>query len=333
MKWMLVALLLFVVPLLGLYQAIVQNWAVSVPMTIIMIVAGFLFVSVSAYLAGLVGSSNNPVSGITIATILFASVVLMLLLGSDSKIGAVAAIMIGAVVCCAAAVGGDNLQDLKAGYLVGATPWKQQLMLGIGAFSCALIMAPVLNLLSQAYGIGDPTRPGSLQAPQATLMASVAQGLFGGNLPWDMIIAGAVIGALVIALDSWLKSRNATFRVPVLAAAIGIYLPLELMVPIFLGGLLAHFVEKRHGIVGTEDESLRDRVHRPGILFSAGLITGEALMGIAIAVPIVVSERADVLALPASLHFGQFVGLVVLTVVGWLLYRASITGMHTKTPE
>ena len=240
MKWMLVALLLFVLPLLGLYQAIVQDWGVSVPMTIIMIVAGFLFVSVSAYLAGLVGSSNNPVSGITIATILFASFVLMLLLGKDSNIGAVAAIMIGAVVCCAAAVGGDNLQDLKAGYLVGATPWKQQLMLGIGAFSCALIMAPVLNLLAQAYGIGDPTRPGSLQAPQATLMASVAKGLFGGKLPWDMIIAGGVIGALVIAFDNWLKSRNSSFRVPVLAAAIGIYLPLELMVPIFLGGLLAY---------------------------------------------------------------------------------------------
>ena len=309
MKWMLVALLLFVLPLLGLYQAIVQNWGVSIPMTVIMIVAGFLFVSVSAYLAGLVGSSNNPVSGITIATILFASVVLMLLLGSDSKIGAVAAIMIGAVVCCAAAVGGDNLQDLKAGYIVGATPWKQQLMLGIGAFSCALIMAPVLNLLAQAYGIGDPTRPGSLQAPQATLMASVAQGLFGGKLPWDMIAAGGVIGAIVIAFDGWLKSRNSTFRVPVLAAAIGIYLPLELMVPIFLGGLLAYFVEKRHGIVGTHDEALRDRVHRPGVLFSAGLITGEALMGIAIAIPIVVSERADVLALPEQFHFGQFVGL------------------------
>jgi putative OPT family oligopeptide transporter len=150
---------LFVLPLLGLYQAIVQHCGVSIPMAIIMIVAGFLFVSVSAYLAGLVGSSNNPVSGITIATILFASVVLMLLLGSDSHRSVpVAAIMIGAVVCCAAAVGGDNLQDLKAGYLVGATPWKQQLMLGIGAFSCALIMAPVLNLLAQAYGIGDPTR-------------------------------------------------------------------------------------------------------------------------------------------------------------------------------
>lgn len=331
MKWMLVALVLFVLPLLGLYQAIVQNWGVSVPMTIIMIVAGFLFVSVSAYLAGLVGSSNNPVSGITIATILFASVVLMLLLGSDSKIGAVAAIMIGAVVCCAAAVGGDNLQDLKAGYLVGATPWKQQLMLGIGAFSCALIMAPVLNLLSQAYGIGDPTRPGSLQAPQATLMASVAQGLFGGKLPWDMIVAGAVIGAIVIAFDSWLKSRNSSFRVPVLAAAIGIYLPLELMVPIFLGGLLAYFVEKRHGVVGTHDESLRDRVHRPGVLFSAGLITGEALMGILIAIPIVVSERADVLALPEQFHFSQYVGLIVLAVVGWLIYRTGVKGEGSAT--
>jgi putative OPT family oligopeptide transporter len=326
MKWMLIALVLFVLPLFALYQAIVQSWVVSLPMTIIMIVAGFLFVSVSAYLAGLVGSSNNPVSGITIATILFASFVLMLLLGRDSQIGAVAAIMIGAVVCCAAAVGGDNLQDLKAGYIVGATPWKQQLMLGIGAFSCALVMAPVLNLLAEAYGIGDPTRPGSLQAPQATLMASVAKGLFGGKLPWDMIGAGVVVGAIVIAIDSWLKSRNSGFRVPVLAAAIGIYLPLELMVPIFLGGLLAHFVERRHGIVGTQDDALRDRVHRPGILFSAGLITGEALMGIAIAIAIVVSKRADVLALPEALHFGQGVGLIVLAIVGYWLYRVGQRG-------
>lgn len=326
MKWMLIALVLFVLPLLALYQAIVGNFLVSVPMTVIMIVAGFLFVSVSAYLAGLVGSSNNPVSGITIATILFASVVLMFLLGSDSKIGAVAAIMIGAVVCCAAAVGGDNLQDLKAGYLVGATPWKQQLMLGIGAFSCALIMAPVLNLLDQAYGIGDPTRPGSLQAPQATLMASVAKGMFGGHLPWEMIGAGAVIGALIIAFDGWLKARNSSFRVPVLAAAIGIYLPLELMVPIFLGGLLAWLVERRHGVVGAEEE-VRDRVHRPGVLFSAGLITGEALMGIFIAIPIVVSGRADVLALPEQFHFGQIVGLAVLLAVGWLIYR---TGAKSK---
>ncbi|MDR0183164.1 OPT family oligopeptide transporter [Lysobacter arvi] len=326
MKWMLVALAAFVVPLWMLYHAIVQSWGVSLTMTIIMIVAGFLFVSVSAYLAGLVGSSNNPVSGITIATILFASLVLMLLLGRDSSIGPVAAIMIGAVVCCAAAVGGDNLQDLKAGYIVGATPWKQQLMLGIGAFSCALIMAPVLNLLAQAYGIGPPTaeHPNSLSAPQATLMASVAKGLFGGKLPWDMIGIGAIIGALVIALDEWLKSRKAHFRVPVLAAAIGIYLPLELMVPIFLGGLLAYVVERRHGLSIDSDEAERDRAHRPGTLFAAGLITGEALTGIAIAIPIVVSGRADVLSL--GTHLGPWVGLAVLAVVAWLLYRTSVRG-------
>ncbi|MBZ0087143.1 MAG: oligopeptide transporter, OPT family [Thermomonas sp.] len=332
MKWMLIALVVFVLPLLGLYQAIVGLWHVSIPMAIIMIVAGFLFVSVSAYLAGLVGSSNNPVSGITIATILFASAVLLVLLGEAGKqavgvngapLGAVAAIMIGAVVCCAAAVGGDNLQDLKAGYIVGATPWKQQLMLGIGAFSCALIMAPVLSLLAQAYGIGAPTpeHPNALSAPQATLMASVAKGMFGGELPWTIIAIGCGIGAVIIALDEWLKAKSSSFRVPVLAAAIGIYLPLELMVPIFLGGLLAYLVEKRHGMVGTKDESARDRLHRPGTLFAAGLITGEALMGILIAIPIVVSGRADVIALPEALQQGQWVGLAVLAVVGWLLYR------------
>ena len=149
--------MLFTLPLLALYQAIVDNLAVSLPMTIIMIVAGFLFCSVSAYMAGLVGSSNNPVSGITICTILFASVMLMLLMGRTAALGPVAAIMIGAVVCCAACIGGDNLQDLKCGYLVGATPWKQQVMLAIGAVSCALVMAPVLNLLLKAYGIGVPT--------------------------------------------------------------------------------------------------------------------------------------------------------------------------------
>ena len=330
MKWMLIALVIFVLPLALLYHAIVaadpsvtNPWAIGILMTIIMIIAGFLFVSVSAYLAGLVGSSNNPVSGITIATILFASVVLMLLLGRESPIGAVAAIMIGAVVCCAAAVGGDNLQDLKAGYIVGATPWKQQLMLGIGAFSCALIMAPVLNLLAQAYGIGAPTaeHPNSLSAPQATLMASVAKGMFGGELPWGIIAIGAGVGAVIIALDEWLKATGKTFRVPVLAAAIGIYLPLELMVPIFLGGLLAYLVERRHGMVGSADESARDRLHRPGTLFAAGLITGEALMGILIAIPIVATGRPDVIALPANLQFGKYVGLAILAVVAWLLYR------------
>ena len=321
MKYIAIGLVLFTLPLLWLYQGIVQQWSASIPMTLIMIVAGFLFVSVSAYMAGLVGSSNNPVSGITICTILFAALILVWLLGRDSSIGAVAAIMIGAVVCCAACIGGDNLQDLKCGYIVGATPWKQQLMLGIGAVSSALVMAPVLNLLLHAYGIGTPTaeHPNALLAPQANLMASVAKGIFGGELPWTTIGIGAGIGAVIIAVDSWLKASGKKFRVPVLACAIGIYLPIELMVPIFLGGLLSHFVEKHFG--GAKNEEHHGQIHRKGMLFAAGLITGEALMGIFIAIPIVVTGKGDVLALPANLHFGGWLGLAVLAWIAWLLYR------------
>jgi len=318
MKAILIGTLLFTLPLFALYQNIVGSVAVSLPMTLIMIVAGFLFCSVSAYMAGLVGSSNNPVSGITICTILFASLVLLLLMGRGAALGPVAAIMIGAVVCCAACIGGDNLQDLKCGYIVGATPWKQQVMLAIGAASSALVMAPVLNLLLKAYGIGVPSvaHPNPLLAPQATLMASVAKGMFGGHLPWGMIQIGGVIGAAVIAWDLWLKKRGSMFRAPVLAVAVGIYLPLDLSVPIFLGGLIAHIVERKLG--GPE---AAERAGRNGMLFAAGLITGEALTGIIIAIPIVASGRADVISLPAGLQFGGWLGLLV---VGWLalwLYR------------
>ncbi len=321
MKFILGGLVVFVLPLMMLYQAIVQQWFVSIPMTIIMIVAGFLFVSVSAYMAGLVGSSNNPVSGITIATILFSALVLVLLLGRDSPIGAVAAIMIGAVVCCAACIGGDNLQDLKCGYLLGATPWKQQLMLAIGGVSSALVMAPVLSLLAQAYGIGVPTEahPNPLLAPQANLMAAVAKGIFGGELPWNAIGIGAAIGAAIIALDEFLKARKINFRVPVLACAVGIYLPIELTVPIFAGGFLSYLVERFHKPGDAEGE--REKVHQKGTLFAAGLITGEALMGIVIAIPIVAVGRADVLELPSSLHFGGWLGLLILAGIAWLMYR------------
>ena len=320
MKAILIGIVLFTLPLFLLYQNIVGSLGVSLPMTIIMIVAGFLFCSVSAYMAGLVGSSNNPVSGITICTILFAAVVLMLLMGRDAPLGPVAAIMIGAVVCCAACIGGDNLQDLKCGYIVGATPWKQQVMLAIGAASSALVMAPVLNLLLKAYGIGVPTaeHPDPLLAPQATLMASVAKGMFGGELPWNMVAIGAVIGAAIIAWDLWLKRRGAQFRAPVLAVAVGIYLPLELSVPIFVGGLIAHLVERRLGASGSADDV--ERAKRNGMLFAAGLITGEALMGIFIAIPIVTSGRGDVLALPPGLQFGEWLGLAVVAALAVWLY-------------
>ncbi|WP_129641496.1 OPT family oligopeptide transporter [Peristeroidobacter agariperforans] len=331
MKAVLIGLVVFTLPLAGLYHAIVQNFAVSIPMTLIMIVAGFLFSSVSAYMAGLVGSSNNPVSGITIGTILFASLVLAALMGSNAPLGPVAAIVIGAVVCCAAAVAGDNLQDLKAGYMIGATPWRQQVMLAIGAASCAVVMAPVLNLLAKAYGIGVPTpdHPNPLLAPQATLMASVAKGLFGGELPWDLIWIGVAIGAAIIICDEVLKKRGANFRTPVLAAAVGIYLPLDLTVPIFLGGLLAHLVERASGVHNDPDAA--ERIHRKGVLFSAGLITGEALLGIVIAIPIVYSGRADVLALPEFLHFGELVGLAIFAVIGWILYRVAVKGALTSS--
>jgi putative OPT family oligopeptide transporter len=318
MKAILIGTLLFTLPLFALYQNIVGDIAVSLPMTIIMIVAGFLFCSVSAYMAGLVGSSNNPVSGITICTILFASLVLLLLMGRGAALGPVAAIMIGAVVCCSACIGGDNLQDLKCGHIVGATPWKQQVMLAIGAASSALVMAPVLNLLLKAYGIGVPSaeHPSPLIAPQATLMASVAKGMFGGHLPWGMIQIGGAIGAAVIAWDQWLKKRGSTFRAPVLAVAVGIYLPLDLSVPIFLGGLIAHLVERKLG----GKEAAESAGHN-GMLFAAGLITGEALMGIVIAIPIVMSGRADVIALPAGLQFGGWLGLVVVAWLAMWLYR------------
>ncbi len=323
MRGVLIGILLFTLPLWALYQTIVGTLAVSIPMTIIMIVTGFLFCSVSAYMAGLVGSSNNPVSGITIATILFAAVVLLGLMGRDAALGPVAAIMIGAVVCCAACISGDNLQDLKCGYIVGATPWRQQLMLAIGAATSAMVMAPVLNLLASAYGIGVPTpeHPSPLLAPQATLMASVAKGLFGGSLPWGMISIGAAIGVAIIIVDEILKARGANFRAPVLAVAVGIYLPLELSVPIFAGGLLSHLASRTFRGRGNAADA--ERLGRTGMLFAAGMITGEALMGILIAVPIVVAGRADVLALPGGLQFGGWLGLVVLASLGAGMYRTA----------
>lgn len=326
MRAVLIGMIVFTLPLAVLYHAIVHDIFVTVPMTVVMIVAGFLFSSVSAYMAGVVGSSNNPVSGITIATILFASLMLIVLLGSDSQLGPVAAIMIGAVVCCAAAVAGDNLQDLKCGYLVGATPWRQQLMLAIGAISCAVVMAPVLNLLNETRGIGVPSaeHPNPLLAPQATLMAAVSRAMFGGELPWTLVWIGGAIGAAIIAIDAIQKKRGASFRVPVLAAAVGIYLPLDVTMPILLGGILAHLVERRAGVPA--DPAIRERLHQDGVLYSSGLITGEALMGIVVAFFVWKWKNPDVLALPERFHYGEWLGLVIFAALGLLLYRTAVQG-------
>ena len=331
MQWVGLALVVAVVPLLLIFQYFTRDWAVAAVMAGAMLVAGFLFSAVAGYMAGLVGSSNNPISGVTIATLLVSSLLLLLLMGGGNPAGPAAAIFIAAVVACAAAISGDNLQDLKAGHVLGATPWKQQVMQVVGVGAAAVVIAPVLSLLLQAYGIGPatPENPGSLQAPQASLMAAVAGGVFGGELPWDMVGWGMAIAVAVILLDLWLERRGSAFRTPVLAVAVGIYLPLELEVPIFLGGLLAWAagrVYTRSTLRGGHQDvapiaEAKTTGERHGLLFSAGLITGEALIGILMAVPIVLSGRADVLAL--GLPPQAWLGVALLAVVMVGLYRVA----------
>jgi putative OPT family oligopeptide transporter len=311
MPWVGAAVAASTIPLYLVFEHITGSSGVALFMAVVMLAAAFLFSAVAAYMAGLVGSSNNPISGVTIATILTSALLLVALVGTDSAIGPAAAVLIGAVVACAAANAGDNLQDLKAGWLLGSTPVKQQIMQVVGVGSAALVMAPVLNLLLAAYGIGAPTaaHPSPLPAPQATLMAAVAGGVFHGGLPWSMVAWGAVTALAIIALDIWLEQRKAAFRTPVLAVAVGIYLPLELSLAIFLGGLIAWAAGQAHA-----------RHH--GLLFAAGLITGEALVGVVLAVPIVLAGDADVLAL-----WGRFTspwpGVALFLLVLGLLYRTA----------
>ena len=318
--WIVVPFGLSLVPMAWIYTAVVDSPLIGLLMTIMMALAAFLFSSVAAYMAGLVGSSSNPVSGVTIATIMLAALLLVLFLGAGHPAGPAAALVIGAVVCCAAAMGGDNLQDLKTGHLVGATPWKQQIMQVVGVLTGAVILVPVLSLLQAKYGIGEPTiaHPHPLSAPQATLMASLTRSVFGAGLPWPLVGLGAAIGLLVILADRRQEIRGRDFRLPVLAVALGIYLPLKLSAAIFLGGVISALAKREKGEPG--DQSRR------GLLFSAGLITGEALMGIMLAAPIALAVlwpglSPDPFAAFASPPFGDWPGLVIVMMVGAALYR------------
>lgn len=341
MKWILILIGISIVPLFVIYEVFVGDFTISLPMSIIMLVAGFLFAAVAAYMAGLVGSSNNPISGITIATIVVSSLLLLVLMGKHAEKGPAAAIIIGSVVCCAAAISGDNMQDLKAGRLVGATPWKQQVMEIVGTLSGAVIIAPVLILLHKAYGFnGEPGLPpekmaDALSAPQANLMASVARGVFEGRMPWAFVFIGIGVGAAIIAADMVLEARKSSFRTPVLAVAIGIYLPLELAVPIFAGGIIHWLVGMFHKRRKTAPEQI-EQAGRNGLLFASGLITGEALMGILIAIPIVILKQYKI-DLPIIKHFwgrilplGDLLGTVLLIGVAFWLYYAA-RGGKTKT--
>ncbi len=320
-----VLLALLLVCLLGtlyVYQDTIHNGWIALLMAIAMVAAAFVFASVAGYMAGLVGSSSNPVSGVTIATLMLTASLLVLVLGTHHPAGPAAALMIAAIVCCAAAMGGDNLQDLKTGQLVGATPWKQQIMQFVGVGTGAVVLAPTLSLLQARYGIGLPndSHPQSLSAPQATLMANLARGLFTGDLPWGLVGIGGGIGTLTILLDRWLVRRNSSWRTPVLAVALGLYLPLKLTAAVMLGGII-------HALAIQGSKSAQRDGNR-GLLAAAGLITGEALMGILLAIPMALTSLwptfpSDPFALPHVAPYGAWPGVCLLGGLGWFLFRSA----------
>jgi putative OPT family oligopeptide transporter len=331
LSWIVVPFALSLIPMAWIYTSVVESVWIGLLMTILMALAAFLFSSVAAYMAGLVGSSSNPVSGVTIATIMVASLLLVLFMGSGHPAGPAAALVIGAVVCCAAAMGGDNLQDLKTGHLVGSTPWKQQVMQVVGVLTGALVLVPVLSLLQAKYGIGEPTivHPHPLSAPQATLMASLTRSVFGAGLPWPLVGLGAALGIVVILVDRRLEARGRDFRVPVLAVALGIYLPLKLSAAIVAGGMIA--------AVSKKAAAENDDPSRAGLLFAAGLITGEALMGITLAIPIALGAlwpgvSPDPFMLFDSPPLGGWPGLVMVLVVGWMLWTRGRSPFRPRRP-
>lgn len=258
----------------GLYRYFTADLSIALLATAIMLVASFFFVGVASYIVGLVGNSNSPVSGMTITAVLMTGALLWLF-GYDGVQGMVATLGVAAIVCCAACTAGDVCNDLKTGAIVGATPRRQQAMQLAGVVVAAGVMAPVLQVLHDAYGIGSR----ELAAPQASLFASLARGFFGDErLPWGLVALGAAIGLAVLGLDALLARRRAPgFRLHLMPIAVGLYLPFGLALPILLGGL----VERATRRGDTADEG-----GGPGVLFASGVVAGEALIGVGIALAV-----------------------------------------------
>ncbi len=248
---------------------------ITVLSTIVMLVLGFFFSAVASYIVGLVGNSNSPVSGMTITAVLAAGGLLWLFNYAGDQ-GMVATLGIAAIVCCVACTSGDVCNDLKTGSLVGAAPFRQQMMQIGGVFVASFVMAPILTLLHENTpgGIGGE----KLSAPQASLFASLAKGFAGqGELPWRLIGVGAAIGAVILVIDGVLQKRGSKHRAHLMPIAVGMYLPFGVATPILIGGLIAHFCTR--GVAPVQHDRL---LHR-GILFSSGVIAGEALTAVAVA--------------------------------------------------
>ena len=297
--------LIMFVGLLGTFYSLVsannlpftQSLIISLVGVLLAVMIGFLVAAAAAYMAGLVGSSSSPISGIGILSIIISSLVIMTLckwlgifdLPGGEQFATATAIFTTSIVLAIACISNDNMQDLKTGFLVGATPQHQQIALLLGCLVGALAIAPVLNLLYQAYGFpGALPRPDmnpehALAAPQATLMTMIAQGIFSSNLAWEYIYFGIGLGVVIVAIDSLLKSYTKNLCLPPLAVGIGIYLPPSLQTPLVVGAVMGYFLER--AIKSSEQEDAKRR----GTLFASGLIVGESLVGVLIAAVIAVS--------------------------------------------
>ena len=292
---------LVVILLLTLAVWLIPAIPVSLVGAAIVVIFGFFFATVSSRMVGLVGSSNNPVSGMAIATLLIATLILKIT-GDVGAHGMQAAIAIGSIICIVAAISGDTSQDLKTGYLLGATPKKQQIGEVIGVVAGALAIGATLYLLDSAWGFGSP----ELGAPQATLMKMVIEGIMGGNLPWGLILIGVFISVGIECVG-----------IPVLPFAIGLYLPVHLNACIMVGGLVRWALEKRK-----DSEAKKESINR-GILFSSGMIAGEGLVGILLALFAIfgLDQKIDLsskLGLPTwASNVGSLVlfGIIIATLV------------------
>ncbi|WP_342595656.1 oligopeptide transporter, OPT family [Salinicola lusitanus] len=319
-------------------------WTLTLGSVLFAGVFGFLIAAACGYMAGLVGSSSSPISGIGIVAVILVS---LLLLGftavSDAfdvldpavarMLPTALALFVTSVILAVAAISNDNLQDLKTGYLVGATPWRQQVALIIGCVVGALVIPPVLSLLYNAYGFaGAMPREGmdpgqALGAPQASLMTAIVRGVFSHDLEWTMIIIGLAIGAVLIGVDEWLRRRGGKARLPVLAVGIGIYLPPSINMPLVIGAVLGWLIDRRlraRALARGDDvERASERPRRRGVLLASGLIVGESLVGVLLAGVIGLSGAPAPLALVGDGFAGiaRWLGLAVFVAVCLGFYR------------
>ena len=294
--------------LIGIVAMIAIIWLVpAIPVSpigaIIIVVFGFFFATVSSRMVGLIGSSNNPVSGMAIATLLIATMVIKAS-GKTGIDGMKAAIAIGSVICIIAAIAGDTSQDLKTGYILGATPKKQQIGELIGIIASGLAIGGVLYLLNSAWGYGSAEVP----APQATLMKMIVEGIMGGKLPWTLVFIGVF---LALGLE--------ILRIPVMPFAIGLYLPIYLNATIMIGGIVRMFVDGRKNV----DAKTKEAQATDGTLYCAGMIAGEGLVGILLAILAVVNV-SGVFDLSGSISLGNAGGVILMLLMVLSLLKFSI---------